>query len=137
MTPGAFHTFEHRWALRKAFEFHLQLGKENVETRIHFLNTYLKDRLNEVGGLEVATPMSTDLSAGFTFFRVPGRTVEEVQKVMQDHKIIVSPAHRDAGPVVRMSPGLLNSTEEIDEAVEVLREIAQGRSALPDVRQLS
>lgn len=137
MTPGGFHTFEHRWALRKAFEFHLQLGKENVETRIHFLNTYLKDRLNEINGIELVTPMSTDLSAGFTFFRATNRSAEEVQKVMQDHKIIVSPADRDAGPVVRMSPGLLNSTEEIDEAVEVLHEIAQGRSALPDVRQLS
>jgi len=103
----------------------------------HFLNTYLKDRLNEIGGVEPATPMSTDLPAGFTVFRVAARTVEEVQKVMQDNKIIVSPAYLDARPVVRMSPGLPNSTEEIDEAVDVLREIAQGRSALPDVRQLS
>ena len=26
MTPGGFHSFEHRWALPAALEFHTQLG---------------------------------------------------------------------------------------------------------------
>ena len=30
-TPGGFHSFEHRWALPKAFELHLALGKANKE----------------------------------------------------------------------------------------------------------
>ena len=123
-TPGGFHTFEHRWALRKAFQFHLDLGKENVQSRIHFLNTYTKNRLQETGGVELVTPMSTELSSGFTFFRVTKHSAEAVQAAMLARKIIVHPADRDAGPVVRMSPGVLNSTEEIDEAISVLREIA-------------
>ena len=124
MTPGGFHTFEHRWALRKAFEFHLALGKENVESRIHFLNTYLKTRLQEINGVDLITPMSTELSSGFTFFRVDKHDGEAVQTAMKKRKIIVSATDRDAGPVVRMAPGILNSTDEIDEAVALLREIA-------------
>jgi selenocysteine lyase/cysteine desulfurase len=124
MTPGGFHSFEHRCAQWKAFEFHLQLGKEAVQERIHALNDYLKNQLEELDGVELVTPLGSNLSAGFTFFRVPGRPPKEVQKIMADHKIIVSPADRDAGPVVRMAPGILNSKEEIDATVEVLREIA-------------
>ncbi|MFT5418147.1 MAG: selenocysteine lyase/cysteine desulfurase [Gammaproteobacteria bacterium] len=124
MTPGGFHSFEHRWALPKAFEFHLLLGKDNVQQRIHFLNTYLKERLNDIKGVERVTPMSVELSAGFTFFRVASKTPEEVQKFMYDRNIIVSPANRDAGPVVRMAAGVLNSTREIDRVVEVLRKFA-------------
>lgn len=124
MTPGGFHTFEHRWALRKAFEFHIALGKDNVQARIRFLNTYLKNRLQEIKGVELVTPMSTELSAGFTFFRVAKHSPEAVQSAMKARKIIASPADRDAGPVVRMAPGILNSTDEIDEAVACLREIA-------------
>ena len=124
MTPGGFHTFEHRWALRKAFEFHLDLGKDNVESRIHFLNTYLKNRLQEIRGVELVTPISTEFSSGFTFFRVAKHSPEAVTTIMHERKIIVSPADRDAGPVVRMAPGVLNSTEEIDEAVAVLQAIA-------------
>lgn len=124
MTPGGFHTFEHRAALGKAFEFHLQIGKEQVQNRVHFLNDYLKNQLEELGGVELVTPLGSNLSAGFTFFRVSAKPAEEVQKILQVHKIIVSPADRDAGEVVRMAPGILNSQEDIDATVDVLREIA-------------
>ena len=124
MTPGGFHSFEHRWALRKAFEFQLALGKANVQARIQFLNTHLKTRLLETKGVELVTPLDPELSAGFTFFRVPGHKPEDIQQAMLAKKIIVSPADRDIGPVVRMAPGILNSVAEIDEAVEVLGRIA-------------
>lgn len=124
MTPGGFHSFEHRWALHKAFEFHLLLGKANVQKQIRFLNTYLKEQLREAPGVELMTPMSPELSAGFTFFRAGSLDPNVVQQQMYDNKIIVSAADRDAGPVVRMAPGLLNSTEEIDHAVKVITAIA-------------
>lgn len=38
MTPGGFHSFEHRWALGKAFELHQRLGPQRVAARIHALN---------------------------------------------------------------------------------------------------
>ncbi len=123
MTPGGFHTFEHRAAVRKAFEFHLRIGKQRVQDRIHALNDRLKNQLEALDGVELVTPLGSDFSAGFTFFRVPERSPEEVQKILRDHQILVSPADRDVGPVVRMAPGLLNSEEEIDATVEVLRKI--------------
>ena len=124
MTPGGFHAFEHRWALRKAFEFHLLLGKDRVQARIHYLNRYLKERLDGVKGVDLATPMSEELSAGFTFFKVPKMESTVVEKIMFENKIVVSATNRDAGPIVRMAPGLLNSTQEIDGAVELLRKIS-------------
>src|SRR5258707_9001429 len=38
MTPGGFHSFEHRWALEPAFRFHLAIGKARIARRIHELN---------------------------------------------------------------------------------------------------
>src|SRR5690606_5756802 len=35
MSPGGFHSFEHRWALKEAFNFHLSIGKQRVQDRIH------------------------------------------------------------------------------------------------------
>jgi isopenicillin-N epimerase len=35
MTPGGFHSFEHRWALAEAFRLHMRIGKARVERRIH------------------------------------------------------------------------------------------------------
>jgi hypothetical protein len=32
-TPGGFHSFEHRWALKEAFEFHRNLGRDKVAAK--------------------------------------------------------------------------------------------------------
>jgi selenocysteine lyase/cysteine desulfurase len=32
-TPGGFHSFEHRWALREAFDLHLQIGRPRIAER--------------------------------------------------------------------------------------------------------
>ena len=120
MTPGGYHAFEHRWALGKAFELHLGLGKADVQARIHQLNTYLKQRLLKHANLELVTPQSPQYSAGFTFFRVKGQDCDEVAAYLNQHRIVVDAVDRDVGPVVRMAPGLLNTEQEIDRAVAVL-----------------
>ncbi len=126
MTHGGFHAFEHQWSMDKAFEFHLTIGKRKVQARIHALNARLKERLSEVQGIELVTPRSSLLSAGFTFFRVRGLDPESVVKKLGESRIIASAADRDAGPVVRLAPGLLNNEAEIDRTVALLeREIAK------------
>lgn len=123
MTPGGFHGFEHRAALHRAFDFHLAIGKERVTRRIHALNERLKQELDALPGVERVTPRGAALSAGFTFFRVPGRDAEEIEAKLRDARVIASAADRDAGPVVRMAPGLMNSEAEIADAVAALRRI--------------
>lgn len=120
MTPGGYHAFEHRWALGKAFELHLQVGKAAVQSRIHELNSYLKQRLMEHRKVELVTPLSPDYSAGFTFFRVKGQDVDKVAAELTANRILVDAVDRDVGPVVRMAPGLLNTEQEVDRAMTVL-----------------
>ena len=68
MTPGGFHAFDHRWALPEAFKLHLQLGKANVQQRIHQLNTLAKEGLQQIEGVVLHTPMSAELSSGMICF---------------------------------------------------------------------
>ena len=44
LTPGGFHSFEHRWALPEAFALHQGIGRERVEARIRGLASRLKAR---------------------------------------------------------------------------------------------
>ncbi len=122
MTPGGYHAFEHRWALGKAFELHLQTGKAAVQARIHALNDYLKQQLESLPAIELVTPRSSTHSAGFTFFRGKGQDADELARYLTSQRIIVDAVSRDAGPVVRTAPGLLNTEAEIDRLVEVLRQ---------------
>ncbi|MFG0528744.1 aminotransferase class V-fold PLP-dependent enzyme [Pseudomonas sp. yb_2] len=120
MTPGGYHAFEHRWALGKAFELHLQHGKAAIQARIHGLNDYLKERLAQHRAIELVTPRSPNHSAGFTFFRVKGQDVESIAAHLNSQRIVVDAVDRDVGPVVRTAPGLLNTEAEIDRLVDVL-----------------
>ncbi|WLG21682.1 aminotransferase class V-fold PLP-dependent enzyme [Pseudomonas sp. FP1154] len=120
MTPGGYHAFEHRWAADEAFKLHLQLGKAEVQARIHTLNTYLKKQLLALPQIELVTPMSPDVSAGFTFFRVKGRKSDEIAAYLMQNRVIADAVHRDAGPVIRTAPGLLNTEAEIDRFMGLL-----------------
>jgi len=120
MTPGGYHAFEHRWALDEAFKLHLQLGKADVEARIHALNSYLKQHLQQRSQIELVTPLSPALSAGFTFFRVKGKDSDKIAAHLMANRVIADAVHRDVGPVIRTAPGLLNDEAQIDRLLAVL-----------------
>lgn len=120
ITPGGYHSFEHRWALDEAFKLHLELGKAEVEARIHALNSYLKQRLQQRPQIELVTPLSPELSAGFTFFRVKGKDSDKIAAHLMANRVVADAVHRDVGPVIRTAPGLLNDEEQIDRLLAVL-----------------
>src|SRR5471032_1466171 len=101
MSPGGYHAFEHRWALDKAFELHLQLGKAEVQARIQQLNSLIKQRLQADPRIELVTPINPELSAGFSFFRVKGQDSDKVAAYLMRNKVVVDAVDRDVGPVVR------------------------------------
>ena len=116
MSPGGFHSFEHRWALPAAFELHLQLGKANVQQRIHELNTQTKQGLAKMSHVKLYTPMSTELSSGLVCFDVKGRAPEAVVKQMHGQGVIMSNTpYRQS--YARFAPSLLNNEAEIDQAL--------------------
>ena len=120
MTPGGYHSFEHRWALDEAFKLHLELGKNEVQSRIHSLNTYAKNRLLEQPAIELVTPRSAALSSGFTFFRIKGRDCDQVAAQLMADRVVCDAVDRDVGPVIRIAPGLLNSENDIERFMAVL-----------------
>ncbi|MHC6226495.1 pyoverdine-tailoring periplasmic protein PvdN [Pseudomonas sp. X10] len=120
MTPGGYHAFEHRWSLGEAFKLHLQLGKADVQARIHQLNSLLKTQLAEHRQIELVTPRSPELSAGFTFFRVKGRDSDTVAAHLVANKVMSDAVYRDAGPVIRLAPSLLNDEQQIDRVMTLI-----------------
>ncbi|MEB0047007.1 MULTISPECIES: aminotransferase class V-fold PLP-dependent enzyme [unclassified Pseudomonas] len=120
MTPGGYHAFEHRWAVDEAFKLHLELGKAEVQTRIHQLNNDLKQRLLAHPKIELVTPTDPSLSAGFSFFRVKGQDSDAMAAYLMHNRVVCDAVSRDVGPVIRTAPGLLNTDAEIDRFMTVL-----------------
>ncbi len=122
MSPGGFHSFEHRWALPAAFELHLQLGKANVQDRIHQLNTQTKEGLAKMAHVKLHTPLSTGSSSGFACFDIDGMAPGEVVKRMHSKAIIMSSTPYRIS-YARFAPSLLNNEQEIDRALAAISEL--------------
>jgi len=123
MSPGGFHSFEHRWALPDAFHFHLQIGKARVQDHIHRLNTMAKEAMARMPHVKLHTPLSPELSAGIICFDVAGRTPDEVVASLHQKGIIASTSpYRPS--YARIAPSLVNNEEEIERTLAALRSMA-------------
>ena len=120
MSPGGFHSFEHRWALPEAFKLHMQLGKANVQKRIHQLNTQTKQGLAKMPHVTLYTPNSTELSSGLVCFDVAGMSAESVVKKLHRKGIIMSSTPYRTSHA-RFAPSLLNNEQEIENALAEIR----------------
>ncbi len=124
MTPGGFHSFEHRWALPEAFAFHEQIGFARVAGRIAELNTRCKQALAKVRGVTVMTPMAAELSAGIICFSVAGKQPADVVKALAAKHVVasVTPPFYEP-PYARLAPSLLTDEADVDHAVAAVAEI--------------
>jgi selenocysteine lyase/cysteine desulfurase len=118
MTPGGYHSFEHRWALPEAFALHEQIGVSRVAARIRELNTQCKEQLAAVRGVTVATPMSPELSAGIVCFSVDGKAPQDVVGALWARNIVasVTPGYYTQA-YVRLAPSLLTDESDVDVTV--------------------
>lgn len=122
MTPGGFHSFEHRWALDEAFKFHDAIGRPRVTQRIYELNQQLKQGLAAMKHITLHTPLSQELSAGIVCFAVAGLAAREVVERLRQRGVIGSVTPY-ATQYARLAPGLLNSADEIEKTLAIIREL--------------
>jgi selenocysteine lyase/cysteine desulfurase len=122
MTPGGFHSFEHRWALADAFAFHGRIGRSRVAERTSALARQLKEGAAALERVRLKTPVDEALSAGLVCLEVDGLDSREVVGRL-DARGIVASVTPYATQYVRLGPSIVNTPAEIDEAVGALAEL--------------
>ena len=121
MTPGGYHSFEHRWALPQAFEHHADLGgPAEVAGRTRALAARMKRGLKEISGVRVKTPDDEELSAGLVCAAVPALPAFLiVDRLLEEHRVIASVTPY-AWRFVRFGPTATNTEAEVDWALEAV-----------------
>lgn len=122
MTPGGFHSFEHRWALDTAFALHERIGPKRIDARIHELNRQCKEGLQAMKHVVLHTPQNDAASAGIITFDVAGMTPEQVVTRLEVKRIVASTTPY-ATSYARLAPSLLNTPEDVDAALRAVREL--------------
>jgi selenocysteine lyase/cysteine desulfurase len=125
MTPGGFHSFEHRWAVAEAFRFHGGIGKARISRRIHQLNEQCRRGLAAMQHVDLLTPLSGEVTAGLVCFNVKGMKDTEVVDRLKAKRILASTTPRIYGvDCARFAPSLLTSPEDVDTCLRAVRSFA-------------
>jgi isopenicillin-N epimerase len=91
-----------------------------VQTRIRTLARRLRAGLADMRGVRLRTPASEALSAGLVCFEVAGRDPSDVVARLAARRIVASVTPY-ARRYVRLGPGIVNSTADIDAVLRALR----------------
>jgi selenocysteine lyase/cysteine desulfurase len=125
LSPGGYHSFEHRWALDQAFAFHQRIGRAAVVQRTVDQATLLKEGLAAIGAdkVRVVTPLDPEVSAGIVCLDVANLPPGNGLLALRDQAIVASVTPY-ATSYLRLGPSLVTSPEEVDAAVEAIATLA-------------
>ncbi len=121
LSPGGYHSFEHRWALDQAFAFHQRIGRSAVVQRIVEQATRLKEGLAEIGAdkVRVITPADTEVSAGIVCLDVAGLPPGNGIVNLRGRDIVAS-ATPYATSYLRLGPSIVTTPDQVDAAVDAI-----------------
>lgn len=123
VSPGGFLAFENQWGVIEAFEFARKIGRKRIADRVAELNGQLKEGLAKLPNVHLHTPHSAEFSAGIVCCDVKGWTPKDVVAKLKAQKIIAS-ATPYRHSTVRFSAGIINTPEDIEKTLNVMRTFA-------------
>lgn len=115
-TPGGYHSFEHRWAVREAFELHRSVGRDRIAERIAVQATQLKKGLATIPSVTVITPDDPALSAGIVCCEVDGMDAYTATVSLRAAGVVasVTPYQQQ---YLRFGPSIVTTPEQMDKVV--------------------
>jgi selenocysteine lyase/cysteine desulfurase len=122
MTPGGYHTFEHRWALAETFGLHRRIGPQQIASRVRELASALKEGLAKMAHVQLHTPLDEAVSAGIVCFDLEGFTAVAATERLRAMGIVAgaTPYLRQH---VRLGPTIANSEQDVEKVLHVLHRI--------------
>jgi cysteine desulfurase/selenocysteine lyase len=118
--------------LGAAVDYLTELGMDNVSAHEHELTSYALDRLQQIEGLRIIGPTSTDDRGGAISFALEGIHPHDVGQLLDEKGVAVRVGHHCARPAclrygvpatTRASVHLYSTTADIDALVEGLEHV--------------
>lgn len=122
-SPGGYHSFEHRWALKEAFDLHARIGARRIARRIDDLGGQLRDGLGGKPHVTLHVPADERLHSGVVTFTVKGiDKFDVVDRLLDEHRVSATVTPYPVS-YARLGACWLNTEDEIDAAISGVREL--------------
>ena len=112
-----------------ALAFHQQIGSANKEARLRYLTQYWMARVMHLPGLHLMTPSDPARSCAIAALSIAGIDAQNVvDQLMQEYRIFTVTRELNGQMVVRITPHLYTTTQDLDHLVAALQHIAASRT---------
>lgn len=119
--------FAARLTIPAAIEVQNSIGLQRKFAHLRALRDHWYGRAGEIKGIELMLPPEKDNYGAISAFRLPGmKTIEDTKRAQTQflgkHKLlVVAKAGLASGPLLRVTPALFNTTQELDRLVTAIQ----------------
>jgi selenocysteine lyase/cysteine desulfurase len=119
--------FAARLTIPTAVEVQKRIGIERKFAHLRALRDYWYARAGDINGVELMLPREKDNYGAISAFRLPGmKTSDDTKRAqaqfIEKHKLlVVAKAGLASGPLLRVTPALFNTTQELDRLVQAIQ----------------
>ena len=111
-------------AIGDALGFYKIIGPKRKEERLRYLATYWAERLQALPGIRLHTVLTPEMSCGIVSFGMDGVNIYGLgQYLWERHRIQIT-AYGHRHDMVRVSPNLYTTLDELDYFCEVMEDVA-------------
>jgi selenocysteine lyase/cysteine desulfurase len=108
-----------------ALKFNKQIGVPIKEARLRYLNNYWTNQARLIPGVYMNTPKDSLRSCAIASFGIEGYTSSELVKYLYEKfNVFTVGAELEGRQVVRVTPNLYNSTDDLDQLVEGMKSLS-------------
>lgn len=116
-------------AVNNAIDYYEKIGAKRKEERLRYLQFYWSDKVREIPGVVVNTPVEKERSCGIANVGIKGMDPNDLAKTLMDKYNIYTVGINYAGVVgCRISPNIYTTPAELDVLVKALKEIASSET---------
>jgi len=119
-TPGGYHSFEHRWAVREAFDLHRKIGRDRIAERIAIQATRLKKGLAAIPSVRLVTPADPAVSAGIVCCAIDGMAAHTAVAALRDRHRVVASVTPYEQQYLRFGPSIVTTPDQMDRVVDAV-----------------
>jgi len=120
-----------------ALDLQLAIGKKNVEDRVRFLSTRLRNGLKEIPGVKLWTSNDPKLSAALTLFTVRDIPMANVQKAIWNHdRIYIRTMGTGNLNGCRAATHIYNMPSEVDRLIASVKWVSENAAKLSSTAAL-
>jgi selenocysteine lyase/cysteine desulfurase len=113
-------------AIGHAIRFHYTIGSDRKEKRLRYLRNYWLDRVKDLPGINIYSPLSEKFSSAITTIGFDGMQASEIEaKLFEYSKIHVTTIQYEKINGVRITPHVYTTLQDLDILIKTLNKISR------------